>query len=113
MNKLIHCLIMLSGVLISAFAQVLLKKSAIKSRKSFLEHCLNLRILLAYSIFIVATLCTIVAYRVIPLSLGPVLASTEYVFVAALDRLFFSKRISGLTATGLFVIVLGIVVSAI
>jgi len=113
MHKLTYSLIMLAGVLISAFAQVLLKKSANKNHRSFLAHYLNWPVFTAYSIFVLATFCTIIAYRVIPLSLGPILGSTEYLFVATLDRLVFSKHISRLTAAGLFVIVTGIVISAI
>lgn len=112
MPKLFYPGVMLAGVLVSAFAQVLLKKSALKQHLSFWSQFLNWRVFTAYSIFVIAIFCSIIAYKEVPLSIGPILASTEYIFIAFLDRVVFKKHASATTLTGLGLIVIGIVISA-
>ena len=81
MNKtIIYALIYISGVLISAFAQVLLKKSADIKKDNIIKEYLNFKTICSYSIFFVATLCSVFAYKYLPLSYGPVLGTLEYIF---------------------------------
>ena len=76
MNKtIIYALIYISGVLISAFAQVLLKKSADIKKDNIIKEYLNFKTICSYSIFFVATLCSVFAYKYLPLSYGPVSVS--------------------------------------
>lgn len=53
---------------------------------------------------------TIFAYSGIPLSFGPILATSEYIFVAILSRAILKERISLKKFIGLSVIVVGIVI---
>lgn len=94
----------------SAVAQILLKKSANKKYSSKIKEYLNPYVIISYSIFLGATFCTMYAYKGIPLSLGPVLAASEYVFVAVLSRLFIKEKISLKKLFGLSVIIVGIVI---
>ena len=112
MNKVIYSSLLVVGVLISAFAQVLLKKSALKPHRDFSSRYLNVNVISAYIIFFIAIFCTVIAYKSVPLSLGPVLASSEYLFVAILDRIFFFKKTTFLVRAGLFTIVIGVLISA-
>lgn len=144
MPKLIICYSMyIIGVLISAIAQLMLKKSASKKASinafTFLEkhmpklyakykggkgflartvrrneklliEYLNPFTMLSYVVFVAATLLTIVSYKVVPLSMAPILGTSEYFFVAILSRVFMKERINWQKALGLFVIVLGAVI---
>ena len=93
-SKIIFSLIYLSGVFISAIAQIILKKSAGKEYESKIREYLNPYVIIAYAIFFGATFCTIYAYKGVPLSFGPILAASEYVFVAVLSKLFLKENIN-------------------
>ena len=83
MSELIpYALLYLFGTFISAVAQVLLKKSALKTYESTIKEYLNPLVVTGYVIFFAATFCTLFAYKVVPLSLGPVLEATSYVYVS-------------------------------
>ena len=110
MNKLVFVLIYLTGVFVSAIAQILLKKSAEKTYDSKIKEYLNPYVIISYSIFLGATFCTIFAYSGIPLSFGPILAASEYIFVAVLSKLILKEKINKKKITGLAIICLGIII---
>ncbi len=111
MNKLlIYSCVYLFGVVISAFSQIILKKSSQKEYANKIREYLNVRVITSYSIFFVATLCTVFAYKYVPLSMGPVLASTEYIFIAILSYLFLKEKVKGKKLVGLILIVGGIII---
>ena len=93
-NVLIYSGIYILGVIISAFAQVLLKKSADIKRENKIKEYLNFKTIFAYGIFFGATLCTVFAYKYVPLSMGPILGTTEYIFVALLSLWLLKEKIS-------------------
>lgn len=109
-SKIIFSLIYLSGVFISAIAQIILKKSAGKEYESKIREYLNPYVIIAYAIFFGATFCTIYAYKGVPLSFGPILAASEYVFVAVLSKLFLKENINHKKFIGLSVIIAGIII---
>ena len=111
--KLLFSLILLTGTFVSAIAQIILKKSAGKEYESRIREYLNVPVITAYAIFFGATLCTIIAYKEIPISFGPILGASEYVFVAVLSKLILKEHISKKKILGLAVIILGIVVYAV
>lgn len=112
MNKdmFMHSLLLLFGVLISAVSQVLLKKEALKEHTSFIGEYLNIRVILAYSIFFVSTFLSILAYKGIPLSMGPVLEATGYIYVTVFGVSIFKERINAKKMLALALIICGIVV---
>lgn len=89
-----YALVLLFGVFISAVSQVLLKKSALKQYESRIREYLNFPVIAAYSIFVIATLLSIVAYRGIPLSMGPLLETTSYVYVTIFGVRLFNEKIN-------------------
>ena len=109
-SKIIFSLIYLSGVFISAIAQIILKKSAGKEYESKIREYLNPYVIIAYAIFFGATFCTIYAYKGVPLSFGPILAASEYVFVAVLSKIFLKENINLKKFIGLSVIIAGIII---
>ena len=112
-NVLIYSGIYILGVIISALAQVLLKKSANIERESKLKEYLNFKTIFAYGIFFGATLCTVFAYKYVPLSMGPILGTTEYIFVALLSLWLLKEKISKKKLIGLITIVIGVLVFSI
>lgn len=109
-NLILYILIYLLGVIISSFAQILLKKASGIKKDSLLKEYLNFKTIFAYAIFFAATLCSVYAYKYLPLSLGPVLGVTEYIFVAALSFFFLKEKTNKKTLIGLLVILLGVII---
>lgn len=110
MNSVMYASILIFGVFISSISQIILKKSADKKRDSIIKEYLNPYVIGAYSIFIAATLLSILAYRGIPLSLGPILEATGYLFVTMWGLVFFGEKLSFKKVIALVLIVTGIVV---
>lgn len=111
-EKVLFSLIFVGGVFISSISQIILKKSAEKEYPSKIREYLNVRVILAYMIFFGATLCSILAYTKIPLSLGPILESSGYFFVAVLSYIFLKEKISWKKMLGLSIIIIGIIIYA-
>lgn len=111
-EKILFAVIFLFGVFISSVSQIMLKKSAETTYESRIKEYLNPRVIFAYFIFFGATLCSIIAYTVIPLSLGPILESAGYIFVAVLSRMFLKEKITKKKMLGLSIIIIGIIIYA-
>jgi len=113
MDKLIHIALLLFSVFISAVSQVILKKAAGKKYTSKIREYLNVPVVAAYSIFVVATFLTIFAYRVVPLSLGAILETTSYLYVTAFGVLIFKEKVTSKRMLALALIILGVIISAV
>lgn len=105
-----YILIFLCSVLISSISQVLLKSSANKKYDNTLREYLNPKVIIAYGMFFLATLITILAYKYVPLSMGGILEASGYIFVAILSFFFLHEKISKKKILGLGVILIGILV---
>ena len=110
MDDLIYICIYIFAVFISSVSQILLKKSAVKERQNWLIEYLNPMVILAYFLFFSSTLITIISYKVLPLSLGPVLESSGYLFVMVLSLSFLKEKFSKRKIVGITLIVIGITV---
>lgn len=107
---IIYVLIYLGGVFISAISQIILKKSSNIKYKNKIREYLNPKVLVAYTIFFLATLCNVFAYKYVPLSMGPILGATEYIFVAVLCYFLLKEKINKKKLIGLLTIVGGVIV---
>ena len=107
-----YALIYLLGVFLAAISQVLLKKAAMRPHKNFIMEYLDWRVILGYGIFVGCTLLSILAYKGIPMSLGPVLEATVYLYVTVFGVTIFHERMNGKKAAALALILLGIAVYA-
>ena len=107
-----HVLVLLGSVLVSAVSQAMLKASANREHRSALGEYANPLVAGAYALFVVSTLLTVYAYREVPLSLGPVLEATSYVYVTAFGVLLFGERVGPMKLAALGLIVGGICVFA-
>lgn len=109
-RETMYMLLFLFSVFISSVSQVILKKSANQSHDSMLKEYLNPRVIGAYALFFLSSLLTMLAYRVVPLSQGPVFETTGYIWVTVLSLVFLKERVSSMKWVGLGMIVLGIVI---
>ena len=106
----VYAAIALFGVFISGISQVLLKKSANKTYATPIAEYLNPFVIFAYTLFIASTLLSTFAYKVIPLSMGPILDATGYIYVTAFGILIFHERLNKKNLAALALIILGIVI---
>lgn len=112
-NSILYACVLLFGVFISAVSQVLLKKAALKNYESPLKEYLNPYVIVAYSIFVLSTFLSILAYRGIPLSLGPILEATSYLYVTIFGVKIFGEKMNRKKISALCLIILGILIYAI
>ncbi len=101
------------GVFISSVSQIILKKSSQKKYSSFIREYLNPYVIGAYMIFFAATFMSIYAYKVVPLSYGPILEASGYIFITVLSLIFLKEKITRKKIISLSVILLGIIIYSI
>lgn len=112
-NKtIIYAAVLLAGVFISAISQVMLKKASQKTYSSFIREYLNPLVMTAYILFFGTTFLSILAYRGIPLSMGPILEATSYIYVTFWGVTVFKERINRQKLIALAFIIVGIVIYA-
>ena len=105
-------LIMLFGTFIASVSQIVLKKAAEKEYPSKIAEYLNPMVMGAYIVFFGASLCSVIGYKAVPLSIGPILEATGYVWVAILGKIFLGEKIGTKKALGLIVIIIGIIIAS-
>lgn len=107
---LLYSGIMLLGTFISAVSQVLLKIAANKTYDNKIKEYINPFVIVAYGIFFLATLMNVVAYKVVPLSMGPILEATSYLYVTVFGVTMFKEKINSKKLIALALIIIGIVI---
>ena len=107
---LTYALLILLGTFISSVAQVMLKKAAKRQYASLWQEYLNPRVIIAYVIFFGASLLAVFAYKAVPLSMGPILESTGYLYVTVFSVTVFHEKLNKKKLLALALIVAGIVV---
>lgn len=113
MNQIfLYALVALFGVFISGIAQVLLKKSANKTYSSPIREYLNPLVIIGYVLFVGSTLLSTYAYKVIPLSMGPILDATGYIYVTIFGITIFHEKLNRKKVIALALIIGGIAVYA-
>lgn len=112
MNRtmMIYSCVLLIGVFISAISQVLLKKAALKHYDSPLQEYMNPMVIFAYAMFVGTTFLSIIAYKGIPLSMGPILEATSYLYITIFGVKIFKEKLNGKKILALIFIIGGIVV---
>lgn len=104
--------VLLISVFVSAVSQVMLKKAALRTYDSPMKEYLNPLVICAYILFIGCTLLTVLAYQGIPLSWGPVLEATSYLYVTLFGVWFFKEHVGARKVFALVLILSGIAVYA-
>ena len=106
----IYIAILIFLFFISAFSQVLLKKSALKEYGSFIREYLNFYVIPAYAIYFLAVFLDLLALRKVPVSFVPVAEASSYIFVLVFGKLFFKEKFSKRKIIAMFLIMCGIIV---
>lgn len=110
-NMTIICiLVMIFNAFLSAFSQILLKKSASSKHETVIKEYLNVRVISAYVIFAFVLVANAFAYQGISYKYGAVIGATSYIFVMILSRLLLKELITSRIIWGNIIIILGIVV---
>ena len=107
---LLYSCVLLLGVFISSISQVMLKKAALKEYDSPIKEYLNPLVVFAYVLFLGTTFLSIMAYRGIPLSMGPILEATSYVYVTVFGVTIFKEKMTRKKLVALGLILAGICV---
>ncbi len=103
-------LILVIGTFVSSVSQVMLKKAAMKEYANVIREYLNPLVIFAYVLFFVSTLASILAYKGIPLSMGPVLEGSAYIFVTVFGVTIFKEKLNTKKVIALLLILAGIVI---
>lgn len=112
MDKIVSVIAMVFGVFISSCTQIILKKTANK-KHSGIKQYLNKSVIIANTVFFVANIMTLIAYRYIQLSTGVLIGALSYVFVPILGYIFLKEKFTKNMAIGTVFIISGVVVCAI
>lgn len=110
MSNEMHSLIMLTSVLIASLSQIGLKIASNKKHDSLIKEYLNPWVIGSYGLFLLSTLLTVVAMRVISVSRAMVLESAGYLFVTFFSFVFLREKCSLKKLLGIALILLGIAV---
>jgi len=110
MQPWVYFVIYFLSVFLASCSQILLKKSAQKKYDSKIKEYLNPLVIGAYAVFAITAVMSVVAYKVVPLSLGPVIETTGYIHIAILSLIFLKEKMTRRKAAGTLLIILGIVV---
>ena len=105
---------MFLGTFFTAFSQLLLKQSAVKTYRHPIFEYLNWRVITAYGIFVGVLLLNTYAYTHVDMKYGAVIDTFSYVFVMLLSYFilkekFTKGKLAGnlLIMTGIFIYTLG------
>ncbi|MCL2807155.1 MAG: EamA family transporter [Coriobacteriia bacterium] len=109
----LYILIAVGSVILSSISQMMLKISANKTYPSRVAEYLNPLVLSGYTIFFLTTLIMVYAYRVIPLSIGPIIEALGYVFIAIIGFAILREKITRKKLLGMLLIIAGVVMSSI
>ncbi len=105
---ILHSLVMEFGVFVASLAQILLKKSAEKNYGNLFQEYINIKVICAYSMMLLSTLCTVYAFQIIPISFAMLLDATGYIFVTFYGYCFFKEQLSLKRIFALCLIISGI-----
>ena len=107
-----YLLIYLFGVFSASVSQVLLKKAAMRPHKTIIQEYTDWRVIVGYVIFVGCTFMTLLAYRGIPMSWGPVLETTGYVYVTIFGVTIFKEKLNKKKVIALAIILIGVLLYA-
>lgn len=105
-----YIILFLFSVFVSSVSQIVLKSSANKKCERWIEEYLNVRVIVAYGLFFASSLLTVFAYKYVPLSMGPILEASGYVFVSVLGHYILKEKVGKRKIVGLAVILIGIII---
>ena len=110
--QLPYVLLYLSSTFLASVSQVLLKKAALREHKTLLAEYTDWRVILGYGLFVGCTVLTMLAYKGVPLNVGPVLEATGYLYVTFFGVTIFHEKMNPKKIAALAIIIAGILIYA-
>lgn len=110
--QLPYVLLYLSSTFLASVSQVLLKRAALREHKTLLAEYTDWRVILGYGLFVGCTVLTMLAYKGVPLNVGPVLEATGYLYVTIFGVTIFHEKMNPKKIGALALIIVGILVYA-
>ena len=110
MNNFIFYILMILSAFITAFSQIILKKSANKKHKSVFFEYLNPYVLFSYVCYIGVLVLNVFIYTKVDYRFGVVINSMSTVFVMLLSNIILKESITRKRIIGNVIIVCGILV---
>ena len=110
---MIYALILYAvSVFIASVSQIILKKGADQKHSRLIFEYLNAYVISGYMLFLISAIMTMIAYKTVPVSVGPVVESLGYIFILFLSSLFLKEKITVRKLIGNAVIMAGIIIIA-
>ena len=106
----IYYLVILAGVMIAAFSQILLKKGAMRPHVSFIKDYLNAPVIIGYFMMAASVVCSMIAYRGVDYMNVPVMEAVGFIVVPVLSYFFFGEKFTKNKVVGIALIFAGIAV---
>ncbi|MCI8994106.1 MAG: multidrug ABC transporter [Lachnospiraceae bacterium] len=108
MNK--YMILLLLSVLVAAFSQILLKKSARITYDNVIREYVNPYVIVGYAMMVGSTLLTVAAYTGLDYKNGPVIEALGFPLVMVLGRVYFGEKLTPKKLLGNALILVGILV---
>ena len=106
----IYYWIVILGVVVAAFSQILLKKGAMRPHKSFIGDYLQAPVIIGYIMMAASVVCSMIAYRGVDYMTVPVLEAIGFILVPILSYFFFGEKFTKNKVLGIALIFAGIAV---
>lgn len=102
--------IMIVNAFLSAFSQILLKKSTMVSHENAVREYLNWRVIIAYGIYVLVLLTNAFAYQGIAYKYGSIIGASSYVFLMILSRFILKEKLCKKVIIGNGLIIFGMII---
>ena len=106
MNK--YVLLKIVSVIIAAFSQILLKKSANRKYDDRIKEYLNALVIVGYGLFFLSSIISVVSLKGISISFSSIIESLSYIVVPILSYLFLKEKINQQQFIGMIIIIVGV-----
>ena len=102
--------ILIIGVTVASFSQILLKIGANRSHVSLIRDYLNVPVICGYVLMALSVVCSMIAFRGLDYMSVPLMDALGFVLVPILSRLFFREGFTVRKTAGIALIVAGMIV---
>ncbi len=110
MSNLLFYILMILSAFVTAFSQIILKKSANRKHRNVVFEYLNPYVLFSYTCYVGVLVLNVFIYTRIDYRFGVVINSLSTVFVMLLSRMILKESITKKRIIGNAIIVCGILV---
>lgn len=111
MKTWIYILFLIINCFISAFSQILLKKSSIINYTSFIKQFINPYVILGYFLLFFVLFVNIYLLKFIPLSIANPISETIPIVLSLISgHILFNEKLSKTKIIGAILLILGIII---